>query len=110
MDVVATVANGLDLLGYSSSIKYMVTGAILLGAVTLDTVSRRTVSARLLHAGVPVELHVYPGAFHAFDLMAVAGVRVGWQHMNNKASDSSPSAAGSWSGWWPQSPSWCAPR
>ena len=42
-----TVANGLDLLGYSSSIKYMVTGAILLAAVTLDTVSRR----RLERAG-----------------------------------------------------------
>ncbi|MGH3111724.1 MAG: sugar ABC transporter permease [Gaiellaceae bacterium] len=39
--VIATVANGIDLLGYSSSIKYMVTGLILLAAVTLDTVSRR---------------------------------------------------------------------
>ena len=39
--VIATVANGIDLLGYSSAIKYMVTGAILLAAVTLDTVSRR---------------------------------------------------------------------
>lgn len=39
--VISTVANGIDLLGYSSAIKYMVTGAILLAAVTLDTVSRR---------------------------------------------------------------------
>ncbi len=39
--VIATVANGIDLLGYSSAIKYMVTGLILLAAVTLDTVSRR---------------------------------------------------------------------
>jgi D-xylose transport system permease protein len=39
--VIATVANGIDLLGYSSAIKYMVTGAILLAAVTLDTVSKR---------------------------------------------------------------------
>ena len=45
--VIATVANGIDLLGYSSAIKYMVTGAILLAAVTLDTVSRR----RLERAG-----------------------------------------------------------
>ena len=45
--VIATVANGLDLLGYSSSIKFMVTGAILLAAVTLDTISRR----RLERAG-----------------------------------------------------------
>ena len=34
-------------LGYSSAIKFMVTGAILLAAVTLDTVSRR----RLQQAG-----------------------------------------------------------
>ena len=39
--VISTVANGIDLLGYSSSIKYMVTGLILLAAVTLDAVSRR---------------------------------------------------------------------
>ena len=45
--VISTVANGIDLLGYSSAIKYMVTGAILLAAVTLDTVSRR----RLERAG-----------------------------------------------------------
>jgi len=45
--VIATVSNGIDLLGYSAAIKYMVTGAILLAAVTLDTVSRR----RLVRAG-----------------------------------------------------------
>jgi D-xylose transport system permease protein len=45
--VISTVANGIDLLGYSSAIKYMVTGSILLAAVTLDTVSRR----RLARAG-----------------------------------------------------------
>ncbi|HJU47276.1 MAG TPA: hypothetical protein VJ689_04025 [Gaiellaceae bacterium] len=45
--VISTVANGIDLLGYSSAIKYMVTGLILLAAVTLDTVSRR----RLARAG-----------------------------------------------------------
>ncbi len=39
--VIATVANGIDLVGYSSAIKYMVTGAILLAAVTLDAISRR---------------------------------------------------------------------
>ncbi len=39
--VIGTVANGIDLLGYSSAIKYMATGLILLAAVTLDTVSRR---------------------------------------------------------------------
>ena len=45
--VISTVANGIDLLGYSSAIKYMVTGAILLAAVTLDTLLRR----RLQRAG-----------------------------------------------------------
>jgi D-xylose transport system permease protein len=39
--VISMVANGIDLLGYSSAIKFMVTGLILLAAVTLDTVSRR---------------------------------------------------------------------
>ena len=45
--VIATVANGIDLMGWSSAIKFMVTGAILLAAVTLDAVSRR----RLERAG-----------------------------------------------------------
>jgi D-xylose transport system permease protein len=45
--VISTVGNGIDLLGYSSAIKFMVTGAILLAAVTLDTISRR----RLERAG-----------------------------------------------------------
>jgi D-xylose transport system permease protein len=39
--VITTVANGIDLVGYSSAIKYMVTGSILLAAVILDTISRR---------------------------------------------------------------------
>jgi D-xylose transport system permease protein len=45
--VISTLANGIDLAGWSSAIKYMVTGAILLFAVTLDTVLRR----RLQRAG-----------------------------------------------------------
>ena len=39
--LIATIANGIDLLGYSSAARFIVTGIILLGAVTLDTVSRR---------------------------------------------------------------------
>jgi len=39
--IISTVANGIDLLGYSSAIKFMVTGLILLGAATVDAVSRR---------------------------------------------------------------------
>lgn len=31
-----------------------------------------TYASRLLHAGVPTELHVYPGAYHGFELVAPA--------------------------------------
>ena len=43
--VIATIANGIDLVGYSSGTKYITTGAILLAAVTLDTLSRRRLAA-----------------------------------------------------------------
>ena len=33
-------------------------------------------AARLLRAGVPTQLHVYPGAFHAWDMAAPAGAPV----------------------------------
>ena len=39
--VIATIANGLNTLGYTSGVIFIVTGAILLFAVTLDTVARR---------------------------------------------------------------------
>jgi D-xylose transport system permease protein len=39
--VIATIANGLNTLGYTSGVIFMVTGAILLFAVTLDTIARR---------------------------------------------------------------------
>jgi D-xylose transport system permease protein len=39
--VIAMIANGIDLVGYSSATQFIVTAAILLAAVTLDTVSRR---------------------------------------------------------------------
>jgi D-xylose transport system permease protein len=39
--VIATIANGLNTLGYTSGVIFIVTGAILLVAVTLDTVARR---------------------------------------------------------------------
>ena len=43
--VISAVANGIDLVGWPSSVKYMVTGVILLAAVTLDAVSRRRLAA-----------------------------------------------------------------
>jgi D-xylose transport system permease protein len=43
--VIAMIANGIQLVGWSVSTQYIVTGAILLGAVTLDTVTRRRLAA-----------------------------------------------------------------
>ena len=43
--VTQTIANGIDLVGYSDAVKDIVTGVILLSAVTLDTVSRRRLAA-----------------------------------------------------------------
>ena len=39
--VIALIANGIDLVGYSSATKLITTGVILLAAVTLDTLARR---------------------------------------------------------------------
>jgi D-xylose transport system permease protein len=39
--VIGSVDNGMDLLGQSSEVKFMVTGAVLLVAATVDAVSRR---------------------------------------------------------------------
>jgi D-xylose transport system permease protein len=43
--LISAIANGIDLIGYSSSTKFIVTGLILLAAVTLDTVLRRRQAA-----------------------------------------------------------------
>ncbi len=39
--VIQTISNGMDLLSLSSSIKFMITGGVLLTAVTIDAVARR---------------------------------------------------------------------
>jgi D-xylose transport system permease protein len=39
--LISAIANGIDLVGYSSATRFIVTGVILLAAVTLDTVLRR---------------------------------------------------------------------
>jgi D-xylose transport system permease protein len=39
--IIGMIANGIDLVGYSDAVKFIVTGLILLAAVTLDTVARR---------------------------------------------------------------------
>jgi D-xylose transport system permease protein len=38
--VIGSINNGMDLLGYESATKFMVTGAVLLGAVVLDSAAR----------------------------------------------------------------------
>eukprot|EP01037_Dinobryon_pediforme_P018078 gene18078-18317_t len=43
---------------------------ISVGAVDLFVEENMDYAARLCRAGVPVELHVYPGAFHSFDMFS----------------------------------------
>ena len=43
--LISAIANGIDLVGYSSATRFIVTGVILLAAVTLDTVLRRRQAA-----------------------------------------------------------------
>ncbi len=38
--VIGSIANGMDLLAYSSSVKFIVTGAVLIAAVTIESVTR----------------------------------------------------------------------
>jgi D-xylose transport system permease protein len=47
--VIGSISNGMDLLGYASPTKFMVTGAVLLGAVVLDSAARmgRQASGRI---------------------------------------------------------------
>lgn len=39
--VIGSISNGMDLLAFESSVKFMVTGAVLLGAVALDALTTR---------------------------------------------------------------------
>src|SRR5215218_7484567 len=39
--VIQSISNGMDLLGLESSVKFMVTGAVLLAAVVVDAITRR---------------------------------------------------------------------
>lgn len=47
---------------------------ICVGALDLFVAEDMTYAARLIEAGVPTELHVYPGAYHGFDGSAEARV------------------------------------
>jgi acetyl esterase/lipase len=52
---------------------------IAVGALDLFVDEDVDYAARLIRAGVPTELHVYPGAFHAFDAVATAPVAIQFQ-------------------------------
>ncbi|HEV2875036.1 MAG TPA: hypothetical protein VGW14_07795 [Thermoleophilaceae bacterium] len=39
--VIQSISNGMDLLGYETAVKFMVTGAVLLAAVVIDAIARR---------------------------------------------------------------------
>jgi D-xylose transport system permease protein len=39
--VIGSISNGMDLLAFESSLKFMITAAVLLAAVTVDAVTRR---------------------------------------------------------------------
>lgn len=47
---------------------------IATGSIDLFAAEDMEFARRLLEAGVPVELHVYPGAYHGFNLIASASV------------------------------------
>jgi D-xylose transport system permease protein len=40
--VIGSISNGMDLLALDSSVKFIVTGAVLLAAVIVDAVARRS--------------------------------------------------------------------
>jgi triacylglycerol lipase len=52
---------------------------IAVGALDLFLDEDVDYATRLVRAGVPTELHVYPGAFHAFDAVATAPVAIQFQ-------------------------------
>ena len=39
--VIGSISNGMDLIGLQSSVKFMITGGVLLAAVTFDALARR---------------------------------------------------------------------
>jgi triacylglycerol lipase len=60
----------------SSSRKFagLPTAFIAVGTLDLFRDENLTYAARLMSANVATELHVYPGAYHVFDLVAEASV------------------------------------
>jgi len=52
---------------------------IAVGSVDLFADENMEYARRLIHSGVPVEFHMYPGAFHAFDSMPKAAVTIAFK-------------------------------
>ncbi|MDR3389638.1 MAG: alpha/beta hydrolase [Rudaea sp.] len=69
----------LDRLGHfaparATDLSGLAPACIAVGALDLFLDEDIAYATKLSHAGVPIELRVYPGAFHGFDLMAQARV------------------------------------
>lgn len=58
---------------------------IAVGAIDLFMEEDMEYARRLTRAGVPVELHIYPGAFHGFDMSPEAGVAAAFRHNSGDA-------------------------
>jgi len=67
---------------------------ISVGALDLFMEENIEYARRLSRAGVPMELHVYPGAFHGFDLVPNAQVTIAAQRASKDALQGAMSGCG----------------
>lgn len=74
----ASVARAGDLSGLPSAF-------IAVGALDLFTEEDIEYARRLMRAGVPTELHVYPGAYHGFEIVRDAAVTRSAHHISKTA-------------------------
>ncbi|HEX7783005.1 MAG TPA: alpha/beta hydrolase [Sphingobium sp.] len=58
---------------------------IAVGAIDLFMEEDMEYARRLTRAGVPVELHIYPGAYHGFDMATEAGVSIAFKQNSDDA-------------------------
>ena len=55
--VIGSISNGMDLLGLDSSVKFMITGGVLLAAVTLDALAGASAAVGLGRSSAAVARH-----------------------------------------------------